>query len=65
MSSLMIILGRLVHLLFLMVLCVLIWITTDYFSTLPESNKYKPLIAWDALMLIVMAIYVAVKVVTP
>lgn len=38
---------RVIGLVFLAVVIICIVKTAEYFNTLPESNKYKPVIAWD------------------
>ena len=40
---------RVIGLVFLAVVIICIVKTAEYFNTLPESNKYKPVIAWDLL----------------
>lgn len=66
MSSILIIVSRLLNLCMFMIVGVLIWLTSIYYSRIPEeATGDKSLIAWDVLMLIVLAISIAVKVVTP
>lgn len=40
----------------LVVLAVCIWKTGEYFNTLPESSQYKPVIAWDLMILFFLAV---------
>lgn len=44
-------------------LSILIWKTAEYFNGLIESDKHKPLIAWDVLMLFIMLICAVVRVI--
>ena len=44
------------------VLC--IWKTGEYFNTLPESNQYKPVVAWDLILLFFVAVGLIMKIVT-
>lgn len=47
---------KLVLLLVLVAVVVCIWKTGEYFNTLPESNQYKPVIAWDMMILFFLAV---------
>lgn len=55
---------RVIGLVFLAVVIICIVKTAEYFNTLPESNKYKPVIAWDLLVLFFVAIALIMKVVS-
>lgn len=55
---------RVIGLVFLVVVIICIWKTAEYFNTLPESNKYKPVIAWDLLVLFFVAIASIMRIVT-
>lgn len=55
---------RVIGLVFLAVVIICIVKTAEYFNTLPESNKYKPVIAWDLLVLFFMAIALIMRVVS-
>lgn len=55
---------RVIGLVFLVVVIICIWKTAEYFNTLPESNKYKPVIAWDLLVLFFVAIALIMRIVT-
>ena len=61
MANILMALGKLICLLFILVLAVLGWKTAEYFNTLPENDKNKPLIAWDVLMLCSMMLYLVVR----
>lgn len=54
---------KLIGLVFLIMLVICIWKTVEYFNTLPESNKYKPVIAWDLLALFLAAIALIMRIV--
>lgn len=54
---------KLIGLVFLIMLAICIWKTGEYFNTLPESNKYKPVIAWDLLALFLAAIALIMRIV--
>lgn len=36
---------------FILILAVLLWKTGEYFNTIPEDGKGKPIIAWDMVVL--------------
>lgn len=55
---------RVIGLVFLVVVIICIWKTAEYFNILPESNKYKPVIAWDLLVLFFVAIALIMRIVT-
>lgn len=55
---------RVIGLVFLAVVIICIVKTAEYFNTLPESNKYKPVIAWDLLVLLFVAIALIMRVVS-
>lgn len=40
----------------LVAVIICIWKTAEYFNSLPESNKWRGILAWDVLMLVIMAI---------
>lgn len=61
MASILMVAGKVVCILFTIVLAVLIWKTAEYFNTLPEKDKNKALLAWDVLMLSVMLIALVAK----
>lgn len=52
----------LVVMLVIVVIC--IWKTAEYFNTMPEGNKYKPLMAWDLLVLVFVAIALIIRIIT-
>lgn len=56
------ILMRAVGLLFIVILSVLVWKTTEYFNGIPETSKHKPLLAWDILILFLVLVSLVVKV---
>lgn len=55
---------RVIGLVFLAVVIICIVKTAEYFNTLPESNKYKPVIAWDLLVLFFVAIALIMRFVS-
>ena len=55
--------GKLLCIILIIVLVVLIWRNTDYFSDLSETDEWRGLIAWDVLMLICMLIGVVIKLI--
>lgn len=55
---------RVICLVFLAVVIICIVKTAEYFNTLPESNKYKSVIAWDLLVLFFVAIALIMRVVS-
>lgn len=55
---------RVIGLVFLSVVIICIVKTAEYFNTLPESNKYKSVIAWDLLVLFFVAIALIMRIVT-
>lgn len=55
---------RVIGLVFLAVVLICIVKTAEYFNTLPECNKYKPVIAWDLLVLFFVAIALIMRIVT-
>ena len=36
---------------FTLTIAILLWKTGEYFNTLPEDEKYKPVIAWDLMIM--------------
>ncbi len=63
MANILIVAGRVVCILFSVVVAVLMWKTVEYFNGLPEKDKNKPLLAWDTLMLFLMLIFLVVRLV--
>lgn len=63
MASILLIAGKVVCILFIVILAVLIWKTAEYFNRLPEKDKNKPLLAWDVLMLFLMLIFLVVRLI--
>lgn len=63
MDNILMVAGRVVCAILIFILAVLVWKTTEYFNTLPDSNKVKPLLAWDVLALFVMLIALIIKLV--
>lgn len=55
---------RVIGLVFLAVVIICIVKTAEYFNTLPESNKYKPVIAWDLLVLFFVVVALVMKIVS-
>lgn len=55
--------GKLLCILFIIVLVVLIWKTGEYFNRLPVTDSDRPLIAWDWLMLLCMLIGVVIMLI--
>lgn len=55
---------KIIGLVFLVIVCICIWKTGEYFNTLPESSKYKPVIAWDLLVLFFAAVALIMKIVS-
>lgn len=47
---------------FLVVVVICIWKTGEYFNTLPESNQYKSVLAWDLLVLFFVAIALIMRI---
>ncbi len=37
--------------LLILILAILLWKTGEYFNTLPEKERGKPIIAWDMLVM--------------
>ena len=63
MANILMVVGRAVCALLVFVLAVLVWKTVEYFNGLPETDKNKPLLAWDVLMLFLMLIFLVVRLV--
>lgn len=63
MANILMVAGRVLCILFSVILSILIWKTAEYFNGLPEKDKNKPLIAWDVLMLVLMLIFLVVRLV--
>lgn len=55
---------KLIGLVFLVIVIICIWKTGEYFNTLSEGNKYKPVIAWDLLVLFLVAIALIMRIVS-
>lgn len=55
---------RVIGLVFLAVVIICIVKTAEYLNILPESNKYKPVIAWDILVLFFVAIALIMRIVS-
>lgn len=49
---------------FLVVVVICIWKTGEYFNTLPESNQYKSVLAWDLLVLFFVAIALIMRIIS-
>ena len=59
----MMIISKLICILFIIVLVILSWKTTEYFNRLPENAESRPLIAWDVLMLICMLSFMVFRLI--
>ena len=59
----MMVIGKLLCILFIIVLVVLIWKTTEYFNRLPVTDNDRPLIAWNVLMLICMLSFMVFRLI--
>lgn len=55
---------KIMGLVFLVIVVICIWKIAEYFNTLPESNKYKPVIAWDLLVLFFVAVALIMRIVS-
>lgn len=64
MANILMIFSKIVWILYSVVLTILIWKTAEYFNSLPENDKHKPLLAWDALMLSCMLISYIMRLIT-
>lgn len=64
MASVLMVAGKVVCILFIIVLTVLIWKTAEYFNRLPKTDKHTPLLAWDVLVLFITLCYFVVKLIT-
>lgn len=53
-----------VAIVFLVVVVICIWKTGEYFNTLPESNQYKSVLAWDLLVLFFVAIALIMRIIS-
>ena len=53
-----------VYIVFLVITVLCVWKTGEYFNTLPESNRYKPVVAWDLILLFCGAVGLIIKIVT-
>lgn len=60
----MVIVGKVIDLVFLVVVVICIWKTGEYFNTLPENNKYKPVIAWDLFILFFAAVSLIARIIS-
>ena len=49
---------------FLVVVVICIWKTGEYFNTLPESNQYKSVLAWDLQVLFFVAIALIMRIIS-
>lgn len=59
MSSALMVAGKVVATLVVIALVILIWETGKYFNKL--ADKYRPLIAWDMLMLFLLLVLLVVR----
>ena len=48
-----------IFILIITVIC--IWKTVEYFSMLPDSDPYKNLLAWDVLVMFMLAVAIIIK----
>lgn len=60
----MVIVGKVIDLVFLVVVVICIWKTGEYFNTLPESNRYKPVIAWDLFILFFAVVSLIARIIS-
>lgn len=63
MANILMVAGRVLCILFSVILSILIWKTAEYFNGLPENDKNKPLMAWDVLMLTIMLVFLVVRLI--
>lgn len=57
-------LARLIDIFCLVVIVVCLWKTGEFFNTLPESNKYKAVMAWDLLLLLLFLITIISRIIS-
>ena len=55
---------KVLDVLMLIVVVICLWKTAEYFNTIPEGNKYKPVIAWDLMVLFFVAIALIMRIIT-
>lgn len=49
---------------FLIVVILCMWKTTEFFTGLSDMHKYRGVIAWDLLILFVVMVYLIFKTIT-
>ena len=47
----------------LVIVCICIWKTAEYFNTLPEGTNYREVLAWDILVLFFVGIALVMKLI--
>lgn len=57
------ILTKLVYLIDVFTQAILLWKTLEYFNTLPETNKYKPVIAWNIITAFFVTLFFVCKLI--
>lgn len=55
------ILINILAIIFLVVVVICVWKTVEQFNRLPEFSGCKGILAWDALVLIIVAVYIIIK----
>ena len=48
----------------IVIVVICLWKTAEYFNTILEGNKWRPLIAWDALLLFAFLVALMIKILT-
>ena len=63
MAYILVVVGRVLSIIAIVILSVLTWKTSEYFSRLPENDRNKPLIAWNVIVIFLEAIYLVIKLI--
>lgn len=63
MANFLLIAGKILCIIFIFMVAVLMYETFKYFNGLRETDKYKPLIAWNVLTLFLVLIYLLVRLI--
>ena len=63
MAEFLLVAGKLLLAISIFVVFTLLYKTTDYFISLPEKDKHKPLLAWDILALFVVLMYMFIQLI--
>lgn len=63
MANILMVAGKIAHILGIFILAILLGKNYKYFDSLPESHKSRPVLAWNVLVLFIVLVILVTKLV--